>query len=83
VISALVDFAKQVEASEPDTWSYMVFTLLGDVNDDVLYLWELYANENGLREVHVKSSAAARLKDKIGHLLNGRSMDGSHRMRAI
>ena len=77
VVSALRDFAPQVERSEPDTWSYLVFESL-DAEDNTLYLWELYANEEGLREVHVKSGAAANLKDQIGNLLTGRSLSGYH-----
>ena len=80
VVSALTDFAPQVGESEPDTWSYLVFESLDDGDENTLYLWELYANENGLREVHVKSDAAANLKAKIGHLLIGRSLCGYRRI---
>jgi len=71
-----LEFAPQGQESEPDTWSYLVFTPLDDLGENVLLLWELYADENGLREVHAKSLAAANLKDKIADLLNGRSMSG-------
>ena len=83
VVSALTDFAPQVERSEPDTWSYLVFESLDDGEDNTLYLWELYANERGLREVHVKSAAAANLKDQIGNLLTGRSLSGYHHISMV
>jgi quinol monooxygenase YgiN len=76
VISILQEFGETVRQTEPDTWTYLVLKPTGD--EDNLYLWERYANERALREVHVKSSTAGRLKDKLGHLLVGRSMGGYH-----
>jgi quinol monooxygenase YgiN len=76
VISILQEFGEIVGQTEPDTWTYLVMKPTED--EDNLYLWERYANERALREVHVKSSAAAGLKDKLGHLLVGRSMGAYH-----
>jgi quinol monooxygenase YgiN len=78
VISILQEFGESVRQTEPYTWTYLVLKPTGD--EDTLYLWERYANEGGLREVHVNSSAARGLKDKLGHLLVGRSMGRYHEM---
>ena len=53
---------------------------MDDREENTLHLWELYANENGLRQVHMKTAAAANLKNKIGNLLTGRSLSGFQRV---
>ena len=69
-------FAPVVEETEPETLSYVVLKALDDEFQNVLCLWEKYANENALREVHAKSAGAAQLKDKISPILAGRSLGG-------
>jgi quinol monooxygenase YgiN len=80
VVSILSDFSSVVEQTEPDTLSYIVFLSTNDVDEDTIYLWEKYVNESGLRDVHMRSDAASKLKDQIGPLLNDRSMAGYHQI---
>jgi quinol monooxygenase YgiN len=77
VLHYLTAFADEIVDSEPDTLNYIVLVPDDEENDeDTLYLWEQYSDERALREVHVKSNAAAGLKDTIGPLLKDRSMAG-------
>jgi quinol monooxygenase YgiN len=80
IISILSNFSSIVEKTESETLSYVILipTDVGDQN--TIYLWEQYSNESGLIDVHVKSDAASKLKDQIGHLLGGRSMAGYRRI---
>ena len=76
VVSILSDFASVIEQTEPETLSYTVYLSTNEGNEDTIYLWEQYSSEIGLRDVHMKSDAASKLKDHIGPLLTGRSMAG-------
>ena len=71
-IDKLSQFSTRIINSEPETLAYLVFT--NDSEPQNLYLWELYSNEAGLREVHAKSAAAEQLKEDIGGLLSHRDM---------
>lgn len=78
VVEKLNRFSDKIIGSEPNTLAYLVFEETEGRNSDTLYLWELYSNETGMREVHAKSSAAAQLKDDIGSLLSDRVLRGYH-----
>lgn len=76
VLQYLSAFADDIVNLEPDTLNYLVLVPDDESDEDTLYLWEQYSDESGLREVHVKSKAAAGLKDTIGPLLKNRVMAG-------
>jgi quinol monooxygenase YgiN len=80
IVSILSNFSSIVERTEPETLSYVILIPTDEGDQDTVYLWEQYSNESGLRDVHVKSDAASKLKDQIGHLLSGRSMAGYRRI---
>ena len=76
VLHFLDAFADEIVNVESDTLNYLVLIPEDESEMDTLYLWERYADEMALREVHAQSTAAAGLKDTIGPLLRDRAMAG-------
>ena len=76
VLHFLDAFADEIVKVESDTLNYLVLIPEDESEMDTLYLWERYADEMALREVHAQSTAAAGLKDTIGPLLRDRAMAG-------
>jgi len=76
VIHFLDTFADEIVNVESNTLNYIVLIPDDESEMDTLYLWERYADEMALREVHAKSTAVQGLKDTIGPLLRDRAMAG-------
>jgi quinol monooxygenase YgiN len=74
MIEAIKENLPYVEASEPETISFLL--LKGTDDEDTVYVWERYTSESALRDIHHQSAGYLRMREKMGPIMKSRSIDG-------